>query len=178
MRFKVADALAVRPPSAFHRFVSGLVRRTPLAVFRQKRILLLEDDPSMQRLIAKVLRPIRARVEHFGNGRAVVARIASRRVRYAALLLDVMMPHDGGLTVLRNLRDHEPSLLRKVILVTASGTGITNPWSDLIYAVVQKPFDTSELVATVRACVGENDETQPRGGRSVSRLVKCISTQK
>lgn len=175
MRFMVADALAVRPPSAFHQFFSGLVRRTPILAFRQKRILLLEDDPSMQRLIAKVLRPLRARVEHFGNGRAVIARIASGRVRYAALLLDVMMPHDGGLTVLRNLREHEPSLLRKVILVTASSSGITTPWSDLIYAVVHKPFETSELVATVRACVRDTQETQSPGHRSIARLVKCIT---
>jgi len=43
------------------------------------------------------------------------------------LLLDLMMPHDGGLTVLRNLRDHHQSLLGKVILLTGSGSGITDP---------------------------------------------------
>lgn len=121
--------------------------------FRRKRVLLLEDDTSMHRLVAKLLRPLHVKVEPFGNGRAVVARIASDSGRYDVLLLDLMMPHHGGLTVLRNLRDHHRSLLGKVILLTGSPRGITDPWSPSVFAVVHKPFVGSALVATVRACV-------------------------
>jgi DNA-binding NtrC family response regulator len=121
--------------------------------FRHKRVLLLEDDTSMQRLVEKLLRSLHVKVEPFGNGRAVIARIATESERYDALLLDLMMPHEGGLTVLRDLRNHYPSLLRKVILVTGSGKGITDPWSPLVFAVVEKPFDASAFVATVKECV-------------------------
>jgi DNA-binding response OmpR family regulator len=120
--------------------------------FRRTRVLLLEDDTSMQRLVVKLLRSLRVKVELFGNGRAVVTRILNDSERYDALLLDLMMPHDGGLTVLRNLREHHQALLRKVILLTGSGSGITDPWSPLVFAVVHKPFDGSALVTTVRAC--------------------------
>jgi two-component system, OmpR family, response regulator len=135
--------------SAAVRSFSRLVRR--VSPFR--RILLLEDDTSMQRLVAKLLRSPRVRVELFGDGRAVVARIAAKRERYDAVLLDLMMPHEGGLTVLRDLRDHHPTLLRRVILLTGSGSGITDPWSPLVFAVVHKPFEASVLQTTVRACV-------------------------
>jgi DNA-binding response OmpR family regulator len=121
--------------------------------FGRKRILLLEDDTSMQRLVSKLLKSLRVRVELFGNGRAVIARIAAKRGRYDGLLLDLMMPHEGGLTVLNNLREHHPALLGRVILLTASGSAITDRWSHLVFAVVHKPFDGSALVATVRACV-------------------------
>jgi len=137
------------------RLVNLLSRVAPQWPFGRKRILLLEDDASMQRLVSKLLRSLRVRVELFGNGSAVVARIATKRERYDGLLLDLMMPHDGGLTVLRNLRDHHPALLRRVILLTASGKGITDRWSHLVFAVVHKPFDGSALVATVRACVAQ-----------------------
>ena len=133
------------------RFVHLLQRVAP---FGHKRILLLEDDPSMQRLVAKLLRSsLHVKVELFGNGRAVNARIATQTERYDALLLDLMMPHDGGLTVLRNLREHHPSLLARVILLTGSGSAITDPWSSLIFAVVAKPFEGSALTSTVRACI-------------------------
>lgn len=142
-----------RPP--LRQVVQLLKRVAPRWPFGHKRILLLEDDTSMQKLVSMLLRPLHVKVELFGNGRDVVARIAAEGDRYEALLLDLMMPHEGGLTVLRNLRDHHPSLLRKVILLTGSGSGITDPWSGLVFAVVHKPFDGSALVTTVRACVAE-----------------------
>jgi DNA-binding response OmpR family regulator len=83
----------------------------------------------------------------------VVRKIAIEGERYHALLLDLMMPHEGGLTVLRNLREQHASLLSRVILMTGSGSGITDPWSHLVFAVVHKPFDSSALVTTVRACL-------------------------
>lgn len=138
------------------RVARFMKRVAPLWSFGRKRILLLEDDTSMQKLVAKLLRSPRMKVELFGNGRAVVARIAEQSDRYDVLLLDLMMPHDGGLTVLRDLRDHHRSLLRKVIVMTGSGKGITDPWSPLVFAVVQKPFESSALVTAVQACARQH----------------------
>ena len=120
--------------------------------FGYKRVLVLEDDTMMQKLVAKLLRPLHIRVDMFGNGRDVVRKIAAEGGRYDALLLDLMMPHEGGLTVLRDLREHHPSLLRRVILMTGSGATITEPWAPLVFAIVHKPFDGSVLLTTVRAC--------------------------
>jgi two-component system OmpR family response regulator len=121
--------------------------------FGFKRILLLEDDRSMHRLVEKVLAPLHARVEHFGTGRDVVARVATDGKRYDALLLDLMMPHDGGLTVLRELQQHQPALLERVILLTGSARAATDPWAGLVFAIVRKPFDSPALMATVQACI-------------------------
>src|ERR1041385_1115567 len=132
----------VRPP----RFIASLWP------FDYKRVLILEDDTMMQKLVAKLLRPLHVRTDIFGNGRDVVRKIELEGERYDALLLDLMMPHDGGLTVLRSLREHHAPLLRRVILMTGSGTTITDPWAPLVFAVVHKPFDGSALVTTVRAC--------------------------
>src|SRR6266550_680049 len=86
--------------------------------FGHKSVLILEDDTTMQKLVAKLLKSLPVRVEVFGNGRDVVQKIASDGERYDAFLVDVMMPHEGGLTVLRNLQQHNPALLRRVILMT------------------------------------------------------------
>jgi DNA-binding response OmpR family regulator len=125
--------------------------------FGYKRVLVLEDDTMMQKLVAKLLRPLHVRVDVFDNGRDVVRKITAARDRYDALLLDLMMPHEGGLTVLRDLRERDPSLLRRVVLMTGSGNSITNPWSPLVFAVVHKPFDGSALVTTVRACFQQSE---------------------
>jgi len=121
--------------------------------FGRKRLLVLEDDTTMQKLVAKLLRSLHIRVDFFGNGRDVVRKIEIEGERYDALLLDLMMPHEGGLTVLRDLRAHHASLLSRVVLMTGSGSSITDPWSHLVFAVVHKPFDGSALVTSVRDCL-------------------------
>jgi len=121
--------------------------------FGRKRVLVLEDDTTMQKLVAKLLRSLRVRVDFFGNGRDVVRKIEIEGERYDALLLDLMMPHEGGLTVLRDIRAHHASLLSRVVLMTGSGSSITDPWCHLVFAVVHKPFDGSALVTSVRACL-------------------------
>jgi DNA-binding NtrC family response regulator len=121
--------------------------------FGYKRVLVLEDDTMMQKLVAKLLRPLHVRVRIFGNGRDVVRKIELEGERYDALLLDLMMPHDGGLTVLRHLSKHHPALLGRVILMTASSDSIIGPWAPRVFAVVHKPFDGSAVVTAVRACL-------------------------
>jgi DNA-binding response OmpR family regulator len=127
--------------------------------FGQKRVLILEDDTTMQKLVTKLLKSLPVRVDVFGNGRDVVRKIASESARYDALLVDLMMPHEGGLTVLRNLKENNTALLRRVILMTGSGSSITDPWSHLVFAVVRKPFDSSTLVNTVRECVRQPESS-------------------
>jgi CheY-like chemotaxis protein len=152
-----------------NRLVRLMERITLRWRLRRKPILLLDDDTSMQRLVVKLLRPLRRPVEIFGTGRDALEEIAADNSRYDALLLDLMMPHEGGLTVLRHLRDKNPLLLKKVILLTGSGSAITDPWAPLVFAVVHKPFDGSALVTTVKACVGATDETAIRPTHKISR---------
>ena len=121
--------------------------------FGRRRVLVLEDDTMMQKLVGKLLRSLHVRVDFFGNGRDVVHKIETEGEQYDALLLDLMMPHQGGLTVLRHLQVHHASWLSRVVLMTGSGSSITDPWSRLVFAVVHKPFDGSTLVSSVQACL-------------------------
>src|SRR5260221_5688198 len=117
----VADS-SVMTSSATDKIPAEIVRqpsrttraRHLIALFRKKkRILLLDDDPSMQRLAKAILLREGFRVDVFLTGRQAMAAIAGRK--YDALLLDLMMPHEGGLTVIRHLREKNPALLRRVL---------------------------------------------------------------
>ena len=114
---------------------------------RKARLLLLEDDASMQRLVTTLLKRDGYRVDVFGKGNDAIA--ALDRESYDALLLDLMMPHEGGMTVIRHLRDNKPELLRRIILLTATTGSVIANLQDEVGAVVRKPFEAAELVATV-----------------------------
>ena len=66
---------------------------------RKARVLLLDDDPAMQRLIVAVLRRAGLRVDVVSAGAQAIEKIG--RNGYDALLLDLMTPTEGGVTVIR-----------------------------------------------------------------------------
>ena len=66
------------------------------------RILLVEDEPSAARFIAKALREARHAVDVAMDGTRVAEQCQQND--YDAVILDVMLPGKDGLTVCRELR--------------------------------------------------------------------------
>jgi two-component system response regulator GlrR len=114
---------------------------------KKGRVLLLDDDPSMQRLVSTLLRRKGFRVDTFLTGREAIEAIDTGG--YDVLLLDLMMPHEGGLTVIRHLRANSPNLLKRVLLLTGSTDAVILSASEGVAGVVQKPFEAPELVDAV-----------------------------
>jgi len=107
----------------------------------------------MQRLISTLLRREGHRVDVVSEASQALQKL--ERTRYDALLLDVMTPTEGGMTVIRHLRGAQPELLRKVVLVTGSPDSILKSVSGEVHSIVRKPFTPDELIDTVRKIVGK-----------------------
>ncbi len=120
---------------------------------RRKRVLLLDDDPSMQRLVSALLKRGGYRVDTFLTGYEAIAAI--ERDGYDVLLLDVMMPHEGGTTVIRHLQQKNPSMLQKALLVSGSPEAVLAPLAKKVAGVVKKPFQSDELLGAVRRVAGK-----------------------
>lgn len=79
-------------------------------------------------------------------------------------LLDIMLPDEDGLTILRKLRDSAQTARLPVIMLTAKGTeydkviGLDSGADDYI----PKPFGMMELVSRVRALL-RRAEPEKRG---------------
>ena len=115
---------------------------------RRKRVLLLDDDPSMQRLVVNILGNQGFRVDAFLTGNQAIG--ALKQHRYDVILLDLMMPHEGGMTVIRHLRVNDPKSLKRSILLTASPDSLIDALSGEVETVVQKPFEAGQLIDAVR----------------------------
>lgn len=114
---------------------------------RKARILLLDDDVSMQKLMATLLRRAGYRVDVVSAGAQAIEKIGQEE--YHALLLDLMTPTEGGLTVIKHLKKTKPQLLSRVLLVTASPESVLRSVSGDVSAVVHKPFEAEELLRAV-----------------------------
>ncbi len=119
-----------------------------ISFFRRKsRVLVLDDDVSMQKLVSMLLKREGLKVDVVDHGKQAVEAVD--RTSYDAILLDLMMPHEGGMTVISHLKEKNPELLKRVILLTATPKAVLKGIARDVAGVVRKPFKPEELVATV-----------------------------
>ena len=123
-----------------------------LPVFAKGRVLLLDDDASIQRLVSTLLKRDGYRVTVVDSGRAAIE--ALKKKKFDVFLLDIMMPHEGGMTVIRHLREHAAGELKRVILLTATPTAVLKSVDKDVFAIISKPFVAEELIETVRRVNG------------------------
>jgi two-component system, OmpR family, response regulator MtrA len=120
-----------------------------LDLFKRKtRVLVLDDDVAIQKLVSMLLKRDGHRVDVVNRGSKAIE--AMEKVTYSAVLLDLMMPTEGGMTVLRHLRETKPEMLKRVILLTGTPKSVLKNVASEVFAVVTKPFEADQLVATVR----------------------------
>jgi DNA-binding NtrC family response regulator len=132
----------------------AFIARNPFR--KKKHVLLLEDDPSMQRLVATFLKRDGYKVDVVWNGTLAVQKI--RDEEYDAVLLDLMMPHEGGMTVIQYLRTENPSMLPRVILTTGTSGSVVNAIRGEVFDVVQKPFMADDLLQALHRLTDADPE--------------------
>jgi len=113
------------------------------------RVLIVDDDPAMQRLIAECINGHNMRATLAGNGQAMFRAIAAREPDL--IILDLHLGTDDGLDLLRDLRTRS---VVPVILIT----GHRREEIDRIIGLelgaddyITKPFSLRELLARSRA---------------------------
>lgn len=113
------------------------------------RILLLEDDKMIAEALSDMLHAAGFAVDCVANG--IAAENALQPEIYDIALLDIGVPGQDGLSVLRHLRAKNCDL--PIILITARDTveerinGLDSGADDYVI----KPFSPSELLARIRA---------------------------
>jgi len=133
------------------------------------RILVIDDEPAALKMLQIVLTAEGFNVVTAQD--ALSGLRAAYQVHPDAILLDVMMPNTDGFEVCRRLREMTDV---PVVFVTARGTigDIVRGLSLGADDYVVKPFDSSELVGRLRACLRRAGQ---RGDESVEVLFPAAS---
>ena len=136
-------------------------------------IYLLEDDDSIRKLVVYGLPSQGYEAQGFALPsefwRAMDAQLP------VLLLLDIMLPEEDGLSILRKLRAAAPTRKLPVIILTAKNTeydrvvGLDGGADDFI----SKPFGMMELLARVRAVLRRAEPSGDAGGVQIGVLYIC-----
>lgn len=118
---------------------------------RKSTILIVEDDPAIQELLAETLRD--AGYEALGAAEGGEAVDLARQRRPDLVVLDLAIPGLSGHSVLHELRESPDT--RHIPVVIASGYEGLLPEEDqpLVQGVLQKPYDLDEFLETVASAL-------------------------
>jgi two-component system KDP operon response regulator KdpE len=121
------------------------------------RILVVDDDPQIRRVMRVTLTGQSYEVDDATTGETALERLRERR--FDLVLLDINMPGMGGIETCRAIRQHSDIA---IIMLT-----VRDHEADTVQALdagaddyVTKPFKSSELSARIRAALRRSPSTQ------------------
>ncbi len=143
------------------------------------RILLVEDEKLLSRVIVKLLEKDNYSVDPVYDGEEALMYLESDN--YDCVILDIMLPKVDGITVLKKTRmagNHIP-----ILMLTAKAEvddkvlGLDSGADDYL----TKPFDSKELLARIRRITRSKNDFDSKirfGNTSLDRTTFELSTQK
>ncbi|MEC5397126.1 sigma 54-interacting transcriptional regulator [Uliginosibacterium sp. H1] len=127
------------------------------------RILLVDDDPDLLRLLSIRLKATGFEVIPADNGEAALATLAAHRPD--VVVTDLRMPGLDGMALFDALRQSHPTL--PVIVLTANGSipDAVDAVRRGVFGYLTKPYDAAELIEQIRRAV-DLSGSEKQGSRS------------
>ena len=134
-------------------------------------IYCVEDDISIRDLMMYTLKTSGYEACGFNDGAEMFARLAAGNEKPELIMLDLMLPGEDGLEILKKLKASSQTRKIPVIIATAKGTefdkviGLDTGADDYLV----KPFGMMEMIARVKAVLrragqaGNEDEAEAGG---------------
>jgi CheY-like chemotaxis protein len=115
----------------------------------RSRILIVDDEPPVRRMLVAALREKPVHIDVAGDGSEAIELL--REHQYTVVLLDLMLPVVDGFAVLDAIGEGAG---KPVVLVVSGADGSVLRRLDRarIHGIVRKPFDPVELADIVGAC--------------------------
>jgi DNA-binding response OmpR family regulator len=143
------------------------------------KILVIEDDAGIGRLIKAILLAERYEVEHVETG--TQGALLAQSNEYDGIVLDLGLGDRHGLDVLRDLRRAGVTTPVLILTADASETSIVQALDAGADEYTVKPVRNRELAARVRALVRRRDKGEPEqlvvGSLILNRLKRRVTAK-
>jgi two-component system, OmpR family, response regulator len=137
---------------------------------QHKRVLIVDDDPDVRKLITSALTPYGLIVDSAGDGEEALGYL--RENAYAVILLDLLMPKLDGFGVLAAMKTDGMQSPPVVLVVTgADRTVVERLDPERIHGIVRKPFDAEDLATLIVAC----SDIKGRGSFGTMAIATLVS---
>ncbi len=114
------------------------------------RLLIVDDDPQMGRLLSRMLNPLGLRTELKSSADEGLTSLRDQPGRYDVVLTDLSLPGQDGFAFLSALDQLDPTLVRIVITGHATLDNAVAALRHGAYDFVGKPFVRDQLLAVLQ----------------------------
>jgi CheY-like chemotaxis protein len=114
------------------------------------KVLIVDDDEDVRDLIGLILDQSAIPHAEADNGAVALERLTTEA--YGAIVLDLMMPVTDGFGVMQALGKSNPSLLRRIVVLTAATREVQALVDHRVFGILTKPFAPSELTDCIQRC--------------------------
>ena len=136
-----------------------------------ERILVVEDDHRMQKVLTRIFTSEGYAVDTADNGRTALESFSARVP--AAVLLDLMLPQVSGRQVCKEMKAATPDI---PVIILSSIADVVDKVLLLEMGAddyVTKPFSPRELLARVQAAIRRQSRNTAATGKAVCRIGEC-----
>lgn len=122
-----------------------------------ERILVVDDEPDICSLVSDILSDEGYQVNAAEN--ASMARQQMQSNDYDLVLLDIWMPGEDGITLLKDWKDNH-SLHCPIVMMSGHGTVETAVEATRLgaFSFVEKPLTTAKLISTIRTALDTHQQ--------------------
>jgi CheY-like chemotaxis protein len=118
----------------------------------KSRILVVDDEPEIRRMVAEMLTRAGYEVAEASDGKLAIEALTKQP--FDLVIADILMPEKDGLEVIMYLQRERP--MTKCIAMSAPSNRVFLQSAELLGAtrVIEKPFTAAHMEATVREILG------------------------
>jgi CheY-like chemotaxis protein len=151
-------------PADQHRAAAFLAcaSAVPSTDVTRERVLVVDDDDAMLRLVCPLLEAEDLDVDCVRNGVQALERLAASD--YSVVLLDLRMPAGDGYSVIEQIERIDAGTRPLVLVISAWADEEVEReiLSDIVTGVIRKPFDPTNLGAVVQRYVSRSERLKRR----------------
>lgn len=139
-------------------------------------IYVVEDDKDIREIESFALKNSGYRIEEFSSAGEFYKKLRDKKPDL--ILLDIMLPDEDGLTIVKKLRSTQDTKKLPIILVTAKGTELDIVKGFDIGAddYLTKPFGVMELISRVKALLRRSTDLNEEKKLRLGDI--CIDSEK
>ncbi len=139
-------------------------------------VYIVEDDKDIREIESFALKNSGYRVEEFSSAEEFYKKLKEKKPDL--VLLDIMLPDEDGLAIVKKLRSTQDTKKLPIIMVTAKGTELDIVKGFDIGAddYLTKPFDVMELISRVKALIRRSSDLN--GDKQLRLGEICIDDDK
>jgi DNA-binding NtrC family response regulator len=134
------------------------------------RILVVDDDESIRKVLATILEEEGYTVDTAKNGKEAVTK--SRKNVHNLALIDIRLPDIEGTKLLAKLKDTTPKMRKIIITGYPSIQNAIEALNKGADAYILKPFDLDRVLATIKEQLKEQREEKKYSQEKVTEFIE------